>query len=63
MERLAQHSPARRGRSSGPLRCRRKFLDYFPKGFRDPDYQETERDYKVATHQRWVFYVVVGVLL
>ena len=54
MERLAQHSPARRGRSSGPLRCRRKFLGYFPKGFRDPDYQETERDYKVATHQRWV---------
>ncbi len=54
MERLAQHAPARRGRNTGPLRCRRKFLGYFPKGFRDPDYQDTERDYKLETHQRWV---------
>jgi hypothetical protein len=34
-------------------RCRRKFLEYFPEGFRDPDYVELERGYKVETHERW----------
>src|SRR4051812_20728358 len=34
-------------------RCRRKFLEYFPAGFRDPDYLELERGYKVETHERW----------
>src|SRR3954452_19028792 len=34
-------------------RCRRKFLEYFPAGFRDADYLELERGYKVETHQRW----------
>jgi hypothetical protein len=45
-----------RGKNHGSraaLRCRRKFLSYFPGGFRDPDYVETERDYKWQCHLRW----------
>jgi hypothetical protein len=34
-------------------RCRRKFLRFFPGGFRDPTYLDWERHYKVATHERW----------
>jgi hypothetical protein len=34
-------------------RCKRKFLHYFPGGFRDPTYLEWERDYKWETHERW----------
>jgi len=34
-------------------RCRQKFLEYFPEGFRDADYVELERCYKVETHERW----------
>ena len=34
-------------------RCRRKFLRFFPGGFRDETYLEWERDYKAETHQRW----------
>jgi hypothetical protein len=48
----------RRGRanlriSSGALRCRRKFLRFFPDGFRDQGYLDTERDYKWESHLRW----------
>ena len=39
--------------SSAAERCRRKFLRYFPDGFRDTDYVELERGYKWATHERW----------
>ena len=39
---------------SGPARCRRKFLGFFPGGFRDETYLDWERDYKWATHKRWV---------
>jgi hypothetical protein len=35
------------------LRCRRKFLRFYPRGFRDPDYIEAERAYKWTSHQRW----------
>jgi hypothetical protein len=45
----ATHPPL----SPGARRCRRKFLDYFPGGFHDPDYVDLERGYKVETHQRW----------
>jgi hypothetical protein len=38
---------------SGPGRCRRKFLRFFPDGFRDVTYLDWERDYKWQTHQRW----------
>ena len=39
--------------SSGPARCRRKFLRFFRKGFRDETYLAWERDYKWETHRRW----------
>jgi hypothetical protein len=39
--------------SSGALRCRRKFLRYFPNGFMDDNYLAWERDYKVAAHRSW----------
>jgi hypothetical protein len=42
-----------RTQASGPVRCRRKFLRFFPKGFRDETYLAWERDYKWETHQRW----------
>jgi hypothetical protein len=34
-------------------RGRAKFLHYFPKGFRDPLYEDWERGYKWAAHARW----------
>jgi hypothetical protein len=52
VDQLAQHV-ASRPKGSGPARCRRKFLGYFPNGFRDSDYRDLERDYKVETHRRW----------
>ena len=39
--------------SSAANRCRRKFLRFFPQGFRDETYIEWEREYKWETHQRW----------
>lgn len=44
---------ARTGVDARARRCRRKFLQYFSGGFRDPTYLEWERDYKVAVHQQW----------
>ncbi len=41
------------GTSPGAGRARKKFLRYFPGGFRDPTYLEWERDYKWETHERW----------
>lgn len=35
------------------LRCRRKFLRFFPAGFRDETYVDWERSYKWDTHLRW----------
>ncbi|MDP9098862.1 MAG: hypothetical protein M3N48_07700 [Verrucomicrobiota bacterium] len=40
-------------KAGGATRCRRKFLRFFPKGFRDETYLAWERDYKWDTHQRW----------
>lgn len=34
-------------------RCRRKFLHYFPKAFRDETYLDWERGYKVKAHEQW----------
>lgn len=34
-------------------RCRRKFLRFFPGGFRDQTYTAWEREYKWETHERW----------
>jgi hypothetical protein len=39
--------------SIGAERCRRKFLRFFPKGFRDETYLAWEREYKWETHQNW----------
>jgi len=37
----------------GPDACRRKFLRFFPGGFRDETYVDWERAYKWAAHERW----------
>ena len=34
-------------------RARRKFLRYFPEGFRDETYLDWERNYKWEAHERW----------
>jgi hypothetical protein len=39
--------------TSGPQRCRRRFLKFFPDGFQDETYIDWERDYKWQAHQRW----------
>ena len=36
------------------VKCRRKFLRFFPGGFRDETYVDWERDYKWEAHQRWM---------
>jgi hypothetical protein len=35
------------------IRCRRKFLRFFPQGFRDETYLAWERDYKQRAHEQW----------
>ena len=35
------------------IKCRRKFLRFFPKGFYDPKYIDWERGYKWEAHERW----------
>ena len=39
--------------SKGAVKCRRKFLRFFPKGFYDEKYVDWERGYKWAAHERW----------
>jgi len=39
--------------SKGALKCRRKFLRFFPKGFYDAKYIDWERGYKWEAHERW----------
>jgi hypothetical protein len=39
--------------SAGALRCRRKFLRFFPGGFRDEKYVAWERGYKWEAHENW----------
>ena len=40
-------------KAGGAAPCSRKFLRFFPKGFRDETYLAWEREYKWETHQRW----------
>jgi hypothetical protein len=41
-------------RATAPqLKCRRKFLQYFPGGFADETYLDWERNYKWEAHERW----------
>jgi hypothetical protein len=44
---------AAKGPFPGAAKCRRKFLGYYPGGFRDGDYVELERGYKWRAHERW----------
>lgn len=37
----------------GAGRCRRKFLHFFPEGFRDETYLAWERNYKANAHREW----------
>ncbi len=39
--------------NAGALRCRRKFLRFFPAGFRDAKYDAWERGYKWEAHVAW----------
>lgn len=39
--------------TKGAIRCRRKFLRFFPKGFYDEKYVDWERGYKWEAHERW----------
>ena len=39
--------------SEGALRCRRKFLRFFPGGFADETYVDWEREYKWQARERW----------
>ncbi|HST07344.1 MAG TPA: hypothetical protein VLJ83_04195, partial [Gemmatimonadaceae bacterium] len=39
--------------AKGALKCRRKFLRFFPKGFYDSKYVDWERGYKWEAHERW----------
>src|SRR3982751_359555 len=46
---------ARRARTAdaAAVRCRRKFLRFFPGGFRDEKYIDWERGYKWEAHEQW----------
>ena len=48
---------SRRSRLRKPVstarRSLRKFLRYYPGGFKDPDYLDLERAYKWTAHERW----------
>ena len=48
----APRSPAVLSRSLA-VRCRRKFLRFFPCGFRDETYLSWERDYKYRAYEQW----------
>ena len=50
---LSRTERAKTQTSPGASRCRRKFLRFFPGGFRDQDYLGTERNYKWESHLRW----------
>jgi hypothetical protein len=46
-------SPQTLRTSPEAARCRRKFLRFFPGGFRDETYIDWERGYKWEAHERW----------
>jgi hypothetical protein len=53
MARAESNSERQMQTSAGAKRCRRKFLRYFPQGFRDETYLAWERDYKWAAHEQF----------
>jgi hypothetical protein len=48
--RASARAVPRRAQASGAARCRRKFLRFFPGGFRDETYVDWERAYKAGAH-------------
>ena len=48
-----RQEPLRASRGAPALKCRRKFLRFFPQGFRDETYVDWERSYKWESHLRW----------
>ncbi|MDQ3253000.1 MAG: hypothetical protein M3R15_03685 [Acidobacteriota bacterium] len=53
MRREASRSSQHNRTSTDALRCRQKFLRFFPDGFYDEKYIAWERGYKWAAHERW----------
>ncbi|HVG21772.1 MAG TPA: hypothetical protein VNI02_22240 [Blastocatellia bacterium] len=51
--RKASHLAGGEQSSASALRCRRKFLRFFPQAFRDETYLAWERDYKWKAHEQW----------
>jgi hypothetical protein len=52
-ETVRTRSAGSKGTAVAARRCRRKFLYYFPQGFRDETYLAWERDYKWKAHEQW----------
>jgi len=52
-KRQAATVPARKQPSANALRCRHKFLRFFPRGFNDETYIAWERGYKWQAHKQW----------
>jgi hypothetical protein len=52
-ETVRTRSAGSKSTAAAARRCRRKFLYYFPKGFRDETYVAWERDYKWKAHEQW----------
>lgn len=50
---MARHE-AVNSKKSGATDARKKFLRYFPKGFRDETYIDWERGYKWNAHEQWM---------
>lgn len=54
---IIENQTARRkeqgGIPAGAMRCRRKFLRFFPGGFQDETYIAWERGYKWEAHEQW----------
>jgi hypothetical protein len=53
ISRKVAHADRTQRLSADAARCRRKFLHYFPDGFRDETYLEWERNYKWEAHEEW----------
>jgi hypothetical protein len=51
--RTPQERIGRTALTKGLRHARAKFLHYFPRGFRDPLYEDWERGYKWAAQERW----------
>jgi len=55
LARQTSETPAARALPApGAVRCRKKFLRFFPRGFQDPKYLDWERGYKEEAHRGWM---------